>query len=138
MADETTVGLRNVCPANITYDLPEFGLSEVKPGDVIQVPPTDFDRFPETVWAPADEAAGALAEQRAFEAKKTGEDIGEPRTEIGGDTLATEPPRGGAGSGKDAWLAYAAAVGVEVDDDADRDAVIAAVDAATEKKGASA
>ncbi len=51
MADETTVAVRNACPANITYDLPEYGLEDVKPGDVIQVPKADLDRFAESVWA---------------------------------------------------------------------------------------
>lgn len=40
------------------------------------------------------------------------------------------PPRGGAGSGTDAWLAYAAAHRIEVPGDATRDQVIAAVEAA--------
>ncbi|TDD54583.1 hypothetical protein E1286_05175 [Nonomuraea terrae] len=35
-----------------------------------------------------------------------------------------EPPRGGSGSGKEAWAAYAAARGVEVDADASRDDII--------------
>jgi hypothetical protein len=43
---------------------------------------------------------------------------------------AVEPPRSGPGSGKDAWAAYAAARGLEVPADADRAAIIAAVDKA--------
>lgn len=38
------------------------------------------------------------------------------------------PPRGGAGSGKDAWSAYAASKGVDVDAEASRDDIIAALD----------
>lgn len=38
------------------------------------------------------------------------------------------PPTSGAGSGRDAWAAYAASQGVEVTDDMDRGAIIAAVD----------
>jgi hypothetical protein len=40
------------------------------------------------------------------------------------------PPRAGAGSGKDAWRDYAAANGVQVADDATRDDIIAACEAA--------
>jgi len=40
------------------------------------------------------------------------------------------PPRGGRGSSAEAWRAYAAAVGVEVAPDAERDDVIDAVAAA--------
>jgi hypothetical protein len=38
------------------------------------------------------------------------------------------PPRAGKGSGRDEWAAYAAAVGVVVDDDMSRDDIIDAVD----------
>lgn len=40
------------------------------------------------------------------------------------------PPRAGAGSSKDKWVAYAEANGVTVDEDATRDDIIAAVEAA--------
>jgi hypothetical protein len=40
------------------------------------------------------------------------------------------PPKGGAGSGKDAWKAYADSLGVAVDDDATRDDIVAALEAA--------
>lgn len=40
------------------------------------------------------------------------------------------PPKGGQGSGVDAWLAYADAEGIDVPEDASRDDVIAAVEAA--------
>jgi hypothetical protein len=39
-----------------------------------------------------------------------------------------EPPRAGKGSGRDAWAAYAESLGVEFDEDATRDDIIAAVD----------
>ena len=41
-----------------------------------------------------------------------------------------KPPKAGAGSGLDAWLEYATAIGVDVADDATRSDVIAAVEAA--------
>ena len=41
---------------------------------------------------------------------------------------AEAPPRSGAGSGRDAWVAYAASRGVEVTDDMTRDEIIEAVD----------
>jgi len=40
-----------------------------------------------------------------------------------------EPPRGGAGSGKDVWRAYAERLGLEVPAEADRDDIVALVDA---------
>lgn len=40
------------------------------------------------------------------------------------------PPRAGKGSGRDEWAAYAASLGLELPDDAGRDEIIAAVDAA--------
>jgi hypothetical protein len=45
----------------------------------------------------------------------------------------TEPPRSGAGSGRDAWVAYAGTQGVEVTDDMTRDDIIAAVELAEEE-----
>jgi len=44
-----------------------------------------------------------------------------------------EPPRGGAGSGVDAWREYATKTGVEFDADATRDDIMAAVDLAREE-----
>lgn len=41
-----------------------------------------------------------------------------------------EPPRSGPGSSKDAWVEYARSRGVEVADDATREDIFAAVDAA--------
>lgn len=55
------------------------------------------------------------------------EDAAAAATDEGG---SEEPPRSGAGSGKDAWKAYADNLGVDYDDDATRDDIIAAVDAA--------
>lgn len=40
-----------------------------------------------------------------------------------------EPPRNGKGSGLVAWIEYAESIGVDVDEDASRDDVIASVDA---------
>jgi hypothetical protein len=40
-----------------------------------------------------------------------------------------EPPRGGEGSGREAWAAHAATLGIELAEDATRDDIIAAVDA---------
>lgn len=44
-----------------------------------------------------------------------------------GPTGPTPPPQGGPGSGRDAWAGYAAELGVDVDGDAGRDDIIAAV-----------
>lgn len=43
---------------------------------------------------------------------------------------AVPPPKDGKGSTSEAWREYAAAVGVEVEPDAKRDAVISAIEAA--------
>lgn len=43
-------------------------------------------------------------------------------------SVPSEPPRSGAGSGRDVWAEYAAAKGVEVTDDMTRDDIVAAVD----------
>lgn len=47
-----------------------------------------------------------------------------------------EPPRGGAGSGVDAWRDYATQTGVEFDETMNRDDIIAAVDLAREEADA--
>jgi hypothetical protein len=44
-------------------------------------------------------------------------------------TTVAEPPRTGRGSGRKAWAEYAAAIGLDVDDDDGRDDIIDAVDA---------
>ena len=45
------------------------------------------------------------------------------------DPTSEAPPRGGPGSDRDAWAAYAASLGVDVPDGATRDDIITAVDA---------
>lgn len=45
------------------------------------------------------------------------------------DSEPVAPPRAGKGSGRDEWAAYAASLGVEVDAEAGRDDIIAAIDA---------
>lgn len=47
----------------------------------------------------------------------------------GGQGEAEEPPRAGKGSGREAWVTYAETVGIEHDEDATRDEIIAAIDA---------
>lgn len=49
-----------------------------------------------------------------------------------------EPPRGGAGSGVDAWREYATQTSVEFDDGMSRDDIIAAVDLAREESDGTA
>ena len=57
--------------------------------------------------------------------------VGEYATVVGGSPQAEagEPPRSGRGSGQDKWAVYAQSIGLEVPADADRDAIIALVDA---------
>jgi len=47
-----------------------------------------------------------------------------------GDSADGEPPKAGPGSGKAAWAAYAESVGVDVEEDATREDIIAAVETA--------
>lgn len=70
-----------------------------------------------------EEAGGELteAETEALDAVESDE------TE---DSGLPVPPQGGPGSGKDVWAAYADSKGVEYDDDATRDEIIAACKAA--------
>lgn len=49
-----------------------------------------------------------------------------------GPAQAGEPPRSGAGSGREAWAAYAATHGVEVTESMSRDDLVAAVEATKE------
>jgi hypothetical protein len=54
-----------------------------------------------------------------------------PTTKAAAEPAADDaPPRAGKGSGRSEWAAYAESVGVTVDEDATRDEIIAAVDAA--------
>ena len=52
------------------------------------------------------------------------------RADSGKDDGGGIPPKGGPGSGKDAWVAYAAEHDVEVPADATREDIVAALDAA--------
>ena len=61
----------------------------------------------------------------ARESKGFTDKSGKP-TDKAGDV---EPPRNGAGSGRDAWAGYAQHLGLEFDDEASRDDLIALVDA---------
>lgn len=72
------------------------------------------------VWADPDETELARSE---FESSLV-DDVDE--------LVLSEPPRSGSGSGRDAWVAFAAQQGVEVRDGDTRDDIIAAVDADSE------
>jgi hypothetical protein len=79
-----------------------------------------------TIFGPDDKIPAELA-KRIDNPKVTGSDSPEPeptpepeRSEI--------PPKGGAGSGVEAWKAYATSKDVTVADDATRDEIIAALD----------
>jgi len=53
----------------------------------------------------------------------------ETTTEPAPAPTAEEPPRGGEGSGREAWTTYATSLGITFAEDATREDVIAAVDA---------
>jgi hypothetical protein len=64
------------------------------------------------------------------EPENQGEPGGSGQERGGGEPETPQaPPRSGAGSGADAWRAYAEAIDVEIPADAGRDDIIAAVDA---------
>lgn len=71
--------------------------------------------------SPSKDVAEQITNPKAWSGKADAEGSGS-----GSDI----PPKGGAGSGVDAWKAYAAKLDVEVADDASRDDVIAALEAA--------
>ena len=58
---------------------------------------------------------------------EVGEHLLEPTAETVGDVV---PPKGGAGSGRDAWAAYAEVHDVEVGNEATREDIIAALESA--------
>ena len=80
---------------------------------------------------------GSLPPAVAPEAAGGGEPAGDEAPDVApegpapadADVSAVEPPRVGRGSSKAAWLDYAAALGVAVDDGMSRDDIVAAVDA---------
>jgi hypothetical protein len=54
----------------------------------------------------------------------------ESESEPEGESESGAPPLGGPGSGRDAWVAYAESLGVEVTEDMTRDDIVAAVEEA--------
>jgi hypothetical protein len=84
------------------------------------------------VWeggkAPSN-AGSAVTPQPALQLSVTRAEAAAPPPAASAATSEV-PRKGGAGSGKDAWAAYAAAKGVQVPDDATRDDIVTALDAA--------
>lgn len=112
-------------------------------GDVLFLPGQNVPEWAQKLitnphaWGPDDEQD----EQPLSEADDVDSDVDdvdedgiETDDDDPGDPESTEemavPPKSGTGSGKDAWLAYAASHDVEVDDSASRDVIIAALDEA--------
>lgn len=93
------------------------------------------------VWAEApkskdkSEKSGKSKDKAATtEALATGSPEGETGAPATSDDASNgEPPRAGAGSGLDAWKAFAAGQGIEVPDDAKREDIFALVDASKEQ-----
>lgn len=79
----------------------------------------------------AQEPADTEAEdQGVADASEPQDGSGDP-AEDGDGAQVPEPPRAGKGSGTQAWQDYADLLGIEYDEDASRDDLIALVDAAT-------
>ena len=107
-------------------EIPEgFGTGEYQP----VYAPREDDQAPadESVLTPWESpiAKGTWVEQS--EPEEVEDELSE--TDEDEDDVVV-PPQGGPGSGKDAWAAYAASQGVEVEDGATRDEIIAACEAA--------
>lgn len=100
---------------------------------------TGFVHVDGAVYGPDDEVpaevAARITNPRAWEGGvlPLTDDAGPAATSAADGDTPTEPPRSGAGSGRDAWVAYAAARGLEVADDASRDQIITAVDKANQQ-----
>lgn len=73
-------------------------------------------------------SAGSGAPPTAAAPATPGSSTGAGTAPVGDDT-GGEPPRSGAGSGRDAWAAYAASKGINVPADAGRDQIIELVEA---------
>jgi hypothetical protein len=82
------------------------------------------------VVVPEDALAALNDEQRAEVAKLSDGPLSFPGSAASPDSDAgDEPPRSGAGSGREAWAAYAASKGINVPKDAGRDQIIELVEA---------
>lgn len=110
--------------------LPDWALAAISNPDVWagDAPPRPAD--PESVADPAagDEVALLRARVAELEAAAASTSSADGGADPQSDTVV--PPRGGPGSGALEWREYARTVGVEVADDASRDDVIAALEAA--------
>lgn len=78
--------------------------------------------------SPSKDVAEQITNPKAWSGKADAEDSGSSGSGSGSGNGI--PPKGGAGSGVDAWKAYAGKLDVKVADDASRDDVIAAIEAA--------
>lgn len=89
----------------------------------------DSDARRSVAFGPDDDVPSWAAKQITNPKAWAGSDTETP--EPTADATAGEPPpKAGRGSNREAWVAYAQASGVQVDDDASRDDVVAALDAA--------
>jgi hypothetical protein len=84
----------------------------------------------ELIEAPSKAAAETEeAEEESAEEEEEAEEEPAEAEEEPAEVESTAPPMGGPGSGRDAWVAYAETLGVEVTDDMTRDDIVAAVEA---------
>lgn len=79
------------------------------------------------VWAEGGPSSGV--NELDVRARVDGPLVPAEPTKVTIEGATARPPTSGAGSGRDAWAAYATEQGVTVTDDMDRGAIIAAVDA---------
>ena len=116
------------CTEAFAYSEPNGVQRVLRPGDLVEADDPAVkgreDKF-ETVEANAHRATDRRA-------GKPVEGVIEQATAAPGEKRAVsvpeEPPRGGPGSGRDAWVAYAGARGVEVTDDMSREDIMAALE----------
>lgn len=115
------------CVEAFAYSEPNGVQRVLRPGDLVDdndpAVKGRADKF-ETVEANAHRAT-----ERA--AGKPVDGVIEQATKAPGEKRAVQvpdaPPKSGPGSGRDAWAAYAASLGVEVTDDMNRDDIVEAL-----------
>jgi hypothetical protein len=76
-------------------------------------------------WFESVEVSAERFTDRGYESTATA-----PPEATGNTVVSDAPPKAGAGSSRDAWVAYAESKGVTVTDDMTRDDIVAAVEAA--------
>jgi hypothetical protein len=107
--------------------VPDWALASITNPDVWDEPPSEIPEWPSAGGRGDAEQRATAAEQRADAAEAELEKL---RQQIGASEQVAEPPRGGPGSGADAWRTFLTGQGVEdLPDNASREDLVALWDA---------